>query len=155
MLTDRNIDIKDLHAVFITHEHNDHSVGMRGLSKFDHISFYANGATAQAIDEKFGKKINWSMFENDNPFEFRDINIVAFPLPHDAADPVGYVFSFDDTDGQSKHICIATDLGYTPKRLSKYTNRATLLVLEANHDHYLLEIDTKRPEYIKERIRSR
>ncbi|MDR2436217.1 MAG: MBL fold metallo-hydrolase [Puniceicoccales bacterium] len=158
LLKQRNLTIGDIHAVFITHEHNDHCSGIRGLCKSDSITFFANKKTAEEVDNKLGKTINWSVFENERKFRFRDLEIVAFPLPHDAVDPIGYVFSLL-TPGNGvplcEKICIMADLGYVPCGLAQYAVDADWLVIEANHDLRLLELDLKRPIYIKNRIRGK
>jgi phosphoribosyl 1,2-cyclic phosphodiesterase len=48
-----------------------------------------------------------------------------------------------------------TDLGYIPSHIPSYVSSVDLLVIESNYDNTLLEIDAKRPYYIKDRIRSR
>ncbi len=153
-LATKNLLISDIHGVFITHEHNDHSVGIKGLSKFSEIKLFANQLTANTINKKISKQVSWNIINNGQYFSFRDFEIVAFSLPHDAIDPVGYVFT-KRYDNRVKKICIATDLGYIPYGLSHYTDDANLLILESNHDLGMLETDTKRPIYIKNRIRGK
>jgi phosphoribosyl 1,2-cyclic phosphodiesterase len=149
--------MNDIHAVFITHEHNDHCNGLRSLSRVENVSLFANRKTAEAIGEKLNKDIEWTIFENESKFYFRDFEVVAFSLPHDAVDPVGYVFSSLTRCNASpcNGICIMTDLGYTPHGLAQYTDDVDWLVLEANHDLRLLELDLRRPAYIKNRIRGK
>jgi phosphoribosyl 1,2-cyclic phosphodiesterase len=157
LLGQRGLSIDDIHGIFVTHEHNDHCAGIKGLSKFKSIIFLANEKTAKAVNIKLDKDINWTLFENERGFSFRDLEVVAFPLPHDAADPVGYTFSLRNcSDGPFfSKICIMTDLGYVPHGLAQYTNDVDWLVIEANHDLQLLEFDPKRPIYIKNRIRGK
>jgi phosphoribosyl 1,2-cyclic phosphodiesterase len=157
MLERRNLTIGDIHAVFITHEHNDHCSGIRGLRRSSNITFFANKKTAAEISDRLGKAINWSVFENEKEFRFRDLEVTAFPLPHDAADPIGYVFSLLTRGGGAPYekICVMADLGYVPHGLAQYASDVDWLVLEANHDLRLLELDLKRPEHIKDRIRGR
>ncbi|MDR2721022.1 MAG: MBL fold metallo-hydrolase [Puniceicoccales bacterium] len=158
LLERRNLAIGDIHAVFITHEHSDHCAGIRGLCKASNIIFFANKKTAEEVGSKLGRAINWNVFENEKKFRFRDLEIVAFPLPHDAVDPIGYVFSMlthgNDASLHEK-ICIMADLGYVPHGLVQYAIDVDWLVIEANHDLRLLELDLKRPIYIKNRIRGK
>ena len=37
----------EIDAVFVTHEHSDHSSGIESLKKFPHLKFFANAATAR------------------------------------------------------------------------------------------------------------
>ena len=41
--------IEAVDAVFVTHEHSDHSSGIESLKKFPHLKFFANAATARAV----------------------------------------------------------------------------------------------------------
>jgi phosphoribosyl 1,2-cyclic phosphodiesterase len=159
LLEQRGLSVDDIHAIFITHEHNDHCNGLRSLSQFENVSLFANRKTAETISEKLNRDISWTIFENESKFYFRDFEVVAFSLPHDAADPVGYVFSSPTCTccnaSPCDKICIMTDLGHTPQGLTRYTDDVDWLILEANHDLRLLELDLRRPAYIKNRIRGK
>ncbi|MDR3274060.1 MAG: MBL fold metallo-hydrolase [Puniceicoccales bacterium] len=157
LLERHGLSIDDIHAIFITHEHNDHCNGIRGLRKLKDVIFFANEKTAETINARMCKDINWVAFENERTFRFRDLEVTAFSLPHDAVDPVGYVFSLPNCCGtpSRRKICIITDLGYAPHGLAQYASGVDWLVIEANHDLRLLELDLKRPVYIKNRIRSK
>lgn len=146
-----NLSIEEIDAVFITHEHMDHSQGLRGLFKYGHIRCFANQATAVAINEKFGKTFQWNYFQSGEKFFYKNFVVETFSIPHDAIDPVGYLFRSQDG---GKSLCWMTDLGYVPRQLQKYVEDSEILVLEANYDNALLEND-KRPQAIKNRIRGR
>ena len=154
MLAERGIVPEDLHAIFITHEHSDHVQGLRGLSKYGNIKIFANFPTADIVSEKLGKNLNWSRFETGDDIHFREFVVQSFSIPHDAKDPIGYTFAIRGQENLSK-IAWLTDLGYVPKHVIEYLADAKIVVMESNYDHYLLEIDTKRPYIVKERIRSR
>ncbi|MDR2628684.1 MAG: MBL fold metallo-hydrolase [Puniceicoccales bacterium] len=157
MLVARDVCLEQISAVFITHEHFDHIQGLRGLSKFGHISFFANRNTADAIENKYVFNIPWQTFSTADRLTFNDLNIVSFSVPHDAVDPLGYVFSVeaDGSTGGMHSIAWMTDLGYIPSHVLPYVSNVDLLILESNYDNNLLTMDTKRPPFIKARIRSR
>src|SRR5277367_74603 len=48
--------IEKIDAVFVTHEHSDHSSGIEGLKKYAHLKFFANAATDRAIQ----KTLTWT-----------------------------------------------------------------------------------------------
>jgi phosphoribosyl 1,2-cyclic phosphodiesterase len=155
MLEVHGITPDTLDAVFITHEHCDHTQGLRGLRKYGNIKFFANANTALALEKRFGFAIDWQTFATGDKFTFKDLSVISFSVPHDAADPVGYVFSVDTTGGTVKSLAWMTDLGYVPSHATEYVSAVDVLIIEANYDDELLTIDKKRPPYIKERIRSR
>ena len=86
----RKFRIENLDAVFLTHEHNDHSIGIRGLSKFGNLPIFANQDTIRAIQPKLSRRPNWKVFETGSSFKFRNLRIHPFSVPHDAYDPVGF-----------------------------------------------------------------
>lgn len=82
-------------------------------------------------------------------FSIGDIAVSAFTIPHDAVDPVGFVFQ---TEGLK--IGLATDLGYMPPNVSMQLRGCDLLMLESNHDLEMLR-DGPYPWAVKQRVMSR
>ena len=157
MLSARCVDIESVRAVFITHEHCDHIQGLRGLRKYRNIKFFANRKTAEVLEEKFDFGINWEKFDTGDEVHFDGMTISSFNLPHDAVEPIGYVFMVDEDrrDDGVNSIAWMTDLGYIPSNAVKNIINVDLLVIESNYDNDMLTKDTKRPPYVKARIRSR
>ena len=156
----KNIDIKpdSLDAVFITHEHNDHSAGIRGISKFKNLPFFANQDTIQALQPKLQKRPNWKIFETGKSFSFGPFKIEPFSIPHDAYDPVGFYFEWGEEEDLFNPLCSlawVTDLGFVPELVKEKIRKAKILVIESNHCSKMLEEDTKRPWSLKQRIRGR
>jgi phosphoribosyl 1,2-cyclic phosphodiesterase len=88
-------------------------------------------------------------FHSGQPFEIGDIAISPFTIPHDAADPVGFVFR---TEGV--RLAFATDLGYIPPNVKAQLKGVDLLLLESNHDLEMLR-DGPYPWSVKQRVLSR
>lgn len=153
-----DLDLSAIQAVFITHEHSDHSAGLRGLSRHRHLEFYANHATAQACQHGLSSPLSWRLFETGQRFAFRDLEVETVRLPHDAYDPVGFVFRQGETGSlfsPARALAWITDLGYVTERIARLVREVQGLVLEANHDPDLLQADTKRPFSVKQRILGR
>lgn len=146
--------IETVDAVFLTHEHGDHIAGLRGLSRHRHLQFFANFGTAQVAQSKLKRDLAWKIFETGTVFSFKDISVQTILLPHDAMEPVGYVFRTGGGDLFEPPGSLAwiTDLGHAPGNLAAQVRDVQVLVLEANHDPDLLERDTKRPYSVKQRI---
>ena len=157
LLQEQGLNIEDIHAVFLTHEHSDHAQGFRGLNRHKHITWISNRDTYEAISHPARDSVNWSLFETGSRFVFRDLRVEAFSIPHDASDPVGYLFSWGGNDLFNPETIIAwvLDLGYITNLVREKITLADTLVIEANYDSRLLEEDMKRPWSVKQRIQSR
>ena len=148
-LSPLGITPNDLSGIFITHEHQDHILGLKALSKIKDLKFYANYKTAQAIENQYKLNAAWCIFDTQDPFVVNDLEVKAFSIPHDASDPVGFLF-------KSENECCAwaTDLGHITKEITPLLSSADILILESNYDTQLLWNHPTRPQYLKERIAS-
>jgi phosphoribosyl 1,2-cyclic phosphodiesterase len=88
-------------------------------------------------------------FEAGQPFQIGDIAVSPFTIPHDAADPVGFVFR-----AEGVRMAFATDLGYIPPNVKEQLTGVDLLLLESNHDLEMLR-DGPYPWAVKQRVLSR
>ncbi|HEX6772524.1 MAG TPA: MBL fold metallo-hydrolase [Acidobacteriaceae bacterium] len=90
-----------------------------------------------------------AFFEAGKRFAVGDIDVEPFTIPHDAADPVGFVF-----EGEGVRIGFATDLGYIPANARQALRGCDVLLLESNHDTEMLR-DGPYPWSVKQRVMSR
>src|ERR1044071_2894267 len=82
-----------LDGILLTHEHGDHVCGLEVLCRKFRIPIYCNSLTAEAIRSgHLSDHPNWRLFRTGSDFSVCDIAIETFPFPHDAVDPVGYIF---------------------------------------------------------------
>lgn len=88
-------------------------------------------------------------FEAGRPFRIGDIAVSPFTIPHDATDPVGFVF-----EAEGVRMALATDLGYVPPNVKAQLKKLDLLMLESNHDLEMLR-DGPYPWQVKQRVLSR
>ncbi|MGB7134340.1 MAG: MBL fold metallo-hydrolase [Acidobacteriaceae bacterium] len=88
-------------------------------------------------------------FRSGNGLRIGDIAITPFTIPHDAIDPVGFVF-----EAEGVRIGLATDLGYMPSNVSVQLRGCDVLMLESNHDLEMLR-DGPYPWSVKQRVMSR
>jgi len=142
--------VTDVKAVFLTHEHSDHVCGLPVLAKRHGIPVYCNRLTAEYLQPQMPGFSGWRLFESGATVELADLKVESFSVPHDAYDPVGFMFRH-----ALGNIGFLTDLGYATRLVVERVRQSRALVLEANHDLRLLQEDTRRPWAVKQRILSR
>ncbi len=143
-----------LDGVLLTHEHCDHASGLEVFCrKYPDVPIYCNALTAETLRHGGGSLAahkHWRIFTTGNDFEIKDVGVQTFAVPHDAVEPVGYMFHH----GRAA-LGYLTDLGFATKLVHERVRHATTLLIETNHDTALLNADTKRPWSVKQRITSR
>src|SRR5437660_9595025 len=143
---------EQLDGVLLTHEYADHICGLEVLCRKFDLPIYCNRLTADALrcNGLLDGRRNWRIFETGSEFSICDITMQTFPVPHDAVDPVGFVYH-----AGSGSLGFITDLGYVTKLIIERLRQVQTLVIETNHDEKLLQNDTHRPWPVKQRIQSR
>ena len=139
-----------LDGILLTHEHSDHTQGLKAICKKLDIPIYCNRLTADELRFRLKIDLNIRQFVTGEPFEIGNMEIENFSVPHDAQDPVG--FHVKTSDGG---IGILTDLGQTTRLVLERVRGAKVLLIEANYDLNRLQEDTRRPWATKQRIMSR
>ncbi len=156
-LSDANIDISSIDAIFITHEHIDHIRALKTLSHKHQIPMHMPLACAEAFrglnDEQL---FNCFYLYPRTPFETRvkGLKVKAFPTMHDSMASVGYRFTWTGDDGKEYSIGYATDLGVVTDTVKESLCGCVAAVIEANHDEDML-IKGDYPIELKKRIHSR
>jgi phosphoribosyl 1,2-cyclic phosphodiesterase len=90
-------------------------------------------------------------FRAGQSFSIGELEIDPFTIPHDAADPCGFVFHARQ---ESLRMAVATDLGYIPPNVKMALRNVDVLLLESNHDLEMLK-DGPYPWSVKQRVLSR
>lgn len=136
----------DLDAILVTHEHSDHMGGVAPCARrYDIEVFMTHGTRAAAMPEG----IAVTSIDSHAPFVVGDLEIRPFPVPHDAREPVQFVFS----DGRGV-FGLLTDAGCVTPHMVDMLSACDALVLECNHDADLLA-GGSYPPALKRRIAGR
>ena len=124
-----NVDIENIDAIFVTHEHIDHTQSIGTISKKYNIPVYANRKTWKAMPTQLEKmsENNIYYFRNNEEFKFKDLKIFPFSIPHDAANPCGFNISNEETK-----ISIATDIGHMDENILENLKHSKFVILESN-----------------------
>lgn len=141
---------EQLDAILLTHEHSDHARGIDVLLRKRDVPVYANALTREALSHKMKSTIPWRIFRSGQEFDLGSLNIQAFKIPHDAAEPVGFVLN-----GMQTRLSMVSDVGHVTHLMREHLRGSDGIYIEANYDEVLLERDQKRPWATKQRIASR
>ena len=150
----RKMDIKasELDAIFVTHEHIDHTQGLGIMARRYGIPIYATLGTIEGIKntQSLGK-IDDDLFipvKADEKVFVKDLIINPMRISHDANEPCAYRIKCED-----KQVGIITDLGTYDEYTISSLQGMDLLFAEANHDVRMLEAGPY-PYVLKRRILS-
>ena len=152
-LKEYHIDLRQIDAVFITHDHADHIKSVGYLANDYNRMVYATEPVHMGINRNYcvNSKLTSAhtrYIEKGVPIEVGDLRITPFSVPHDSSDCVGYRI-----EAEGITFCLATDVGQSTAEIEEEVARANYLVLEANHDEDMLMMGSY-PNYLKARIRS-
>ena len=143
-----DLELQDLTAVLLTHEHIDHVKGIKTFVKRYETPIYATYGTANAIYQTVPEAMGHiTEYYGDESLQIGELTIDTFLTPHDAEESVGFVFH-----GSGLSFGYATDLGFVPRTIQKKLVGCVTVLLESNHDLYMLQTGPY-PYYLKQRVR--
>lgn len=141
-------------GILISHEHTDHCSGLPMVVRHWPATVYLTEGTHEAIcrglSAEQAKQIQRVEYVSaGQSFTVGDIEINAFRIPHDAADPLAFCFR-----ANGSKLALVTDLGYLPELVKQHLRGSDCLILESNHDAEMLKVGPY-PWHVKQRVLSR
>lgn len=137
-----------LDGIVVTHEHGDHISGVARLARKFDIPVWLTHGTLRTQSAAFAE-LPITEINPHLAFVIGDVQVQPFPVPHDAAEPVQYVFS----DG-TRRLGVLTDAGSATPHIEATLSGCHALVLECNHDAGMLA-EGDYPYRLKQRVGGR
>lgn len=145
------INPEQLSGILVTHEHDDHAGGVFRLAARHGIPVWLTHGTLRMVERLLNKpdKLSLKVIDSHQAFALGDLEIQPYPVPHDAREPVQYVFG----DG-SQRLGVLTDTGAGTPHITTMLSGCDALVLECNHDLDML-MHGPYARTLKQRVSSR
>lgn len=139
------LDLADIDAMLITHEHQDHMAHAHRIATRHGIPVWMSEGSWRASGEAdYGKLL--SFCADGQAIDLGDMQVTPFAVPHDAREPLQLCCS----DGRHR-LGVLTDLGHVPAEVTQHLTHCQVLLLECNHDLGLLG-QSAYPQFLKRRI---
>ena len=140
------LSVNKVRAIFISHEHTDHTRGVEVLSRKHRIPVYITPATHRNSHLWLDPDLVFH-FAAHEPVNIDGLTVHPFPKQHDGIDPHSFTVSNGDITAG-----VFTDIGIACEHVVTHLGRCHAAFLEANYDEMMLE-KSNYPVYLKRRIR--
>ncbi len=148
-LLEIGVEIDTIEAILITHEHVDHIKGLTLLAQELGVPVLTNAETAKGIHTALRVRPRFKIFTTGEPFEFGDLQVLPFSIPHDTLDPVAFAIRTG-----SLKLGFCADIGHVTSLVRKQLEGCDYLYLEANHEPSMVHA-CGRPMVYKQRVLSK
>lgn len=122
-----------LAGILVTHEHSDHIAGVFKFARRYELPVYLSHGTFAAVPRGKAPLPECRLIDSHTSFVIANLEIYPFPVPHDAREPVQYVFS-----NGIYRLGVLTDTGSITPHIVDVLRLCNALVLECNHDSAML-----------------
>ena len=147
----QNVVLNKLDALFISHEHTDHTRYIIPVMEKTHSKLFINQVSFDNLSTTIKEKIDYKnvcFIDKERKYSFNDFVVIPIELSHDSKNIFGFLIKAED-----KNIGIITDTGIVSERYFSLLQKMHILFLESNHDVNML-LDSSRPWSLKQRILS-
>lgn len=137
--------LSDVAGILLTHEHTDHTAGLKTLTARYGLPVWAPEECAFAVRDRVPLEL-MHPFAAGESMEVGEFTVESVPTPHDTPVSVGYALR-----AGNRRAAVVTDLGEVTRRVAQFLDGADFLLLEANHDVELLRMGPY-PMFLKQRV---
>lgn len=123
----------ELSAILLSHEHHDHARGLERFAQKSGVPVFTTPEALAALNLAPRHLPAWEPFEPGVRFEAGGVAVDPFTIPHDAANPVGFIL-----EAEGVRVGIAIDLGHATTLVLSRLRGCHILIVEANHDDAML-----------------
>ncbi|MCB1869496.1 MAG: MBL fold metallo-hydrolase [Gammaproteobacteria bacterium] len=134
-----------LDGILVTHEHQDHIRGVGVLARRFGLPVWLTHGTLRS--RRLGVMPDVRIIHGHRTsFCIGDLRVTAYPVPHDALEPVQFVFETSDV-----RFGVLTDVGVVTPHIVRMLTNCTALLLECNHDRKML-VNGPYPPSLQRRV---
>ncbi len=139
-------DIRDVDALFISHNHSDHVNSAGVYSRKFSLPVYITSGSWRLARKRLGTIKSLQLFSPGQTLTINQTKIVTVPTAHDGVEGVAFIIQRD-----GKSLGIFTDLGHRFEGLDNWIAELDALYLESNYDPDLLD-QGDYPPWLKKRV---
>ncbi|OHD53368.1 MAG: hypothetical protein A2Y33_05505 [Spirochaetes bacterium GWF1_51_8] len=136
-------DPSDIGMILVTHEHSDHTKGLKSIVSKIKVPVFVSPASKRYLS--IGET-NIHPLTEGREFKWADVRIMPFRVPHDAANTFGFMLR-----RENRSVFFASDLGSFDKNILSLAKEANMIAVESNYDPMMLE-HSVYPKFLRDRI---
>lgn len=144
-LNDLKVDSSKINAIFLTHTHDDHIMGLRVFLKKHKATVFLSQKMYKYLK---GLLVLEDYYILEEEITINDLTVTPIRMSHDSDDIYAYLFKQDQ-----KELAYITDTGYINVKNFEYFTNKNMYVIESNHDIKML-MNGPYPHHLKQRILS-
>lgn len=142
-----NLLAEDIDAIVLTHEHSDHVRSAASVAQRAGCPVWLTHGCRAMLDAQAHCPEQLELFHAETPFALGAFEVLPYTIPHDAREPVHFVFSDGD-----RRLGMLTDAGHVTPHMTVTLQGCEALVIECNHEPERVRASTRYPESLKRRI---
>lgn len=143
------IEAAGFDGLVLTHEHSDHTRGVKRFARRHDVPIYATAGTLEGLGlGDNGLRVH--VLASGRSVEVGSFVLEPFSIPHDAREPIGLVVE----DAAGRRTGLVADLGARSQLAWGRLTDLDALILESNHDLDMLR-SGPYPWHLKQRVASR